>query len=113
MREATNTPITTLKESNASAAETGETLHTTTVARILHLSKLYGRMAKRKPLLKTAHVKSPLEFTQRYVGDFTVKWKKVLCSDETKMELFLAIRLDTMFGAHQTLHITTNTPSSL
>ncbi len=24
---------------------------------------------------------------------------------------FLAIRLDTMFGEHQTLHITTNTPS--
>lgn len=88
MREATKTPMTTLKELKASAAEMGETLHTTTVARVLHQSKLYGRVAKRKPLLKKAHIKSPLEFTQRHVGDSKVNWKKVLWSDETKMELF-------------------------
>ena len=48
VREATKTPMTTLKELQASAAEMGETLHTTTVARVLHQSKLYGR----EPLLK-------------------------------------------------------------
>ena len=35
--------MTTLKEFQASAAEMGETLHTTTVAQVLHQSKLYGR----------------------------------------------------------------------
>ena len=40
VREATKTPMTTLKELQASAAEMGETLHTTTVARVLHQSKL-------------------------------------------------------------------------
>src|SRR4029434_3303293 len=48
VREATKTPMTTLMELQASAAEMGETLHTTTVARALHQSKLYGR----EPLLK-------------------------------------------------------------
>src|SRR4029434_4843941 len=59
VREATKTPMTTLKELQASAAEIGETLHTTTVARVLHQSKLYGRVAKRNPLLKKTHIKSP------------------------------------------------------
>src|SRR4029434_5087862 len=48
VRAATKTPMSTLKELQASAAEMGETLHTTTVARVLHQSKLYGR----EPLLK-------------------------------------------------------------
>ena len=47
VREATKTPMTTQKELKASAAEMGETLHTTTFARVLHQSKLYGR----EPLL--------------------------------------------------------------
>ena len=84
VREATKTPMTTLKELQASAAEMGETLHTTTVARVLHQSKLYGR----EPLLKKTHIKYRLEFAKRHVGDSMVKWKKVLWSDETKVELF-------------------------
>ena len=52
VREATKTPMTTLKELQASATEMGETLHTTTVARVLHQSKLYGR----EPLLKKTHI---------------------------------------------------------
>ena len=35
--------MTTLKEFQASAADMGETLHTTTVAWVLHQSKLHGR----------------------------------------------------------------------
>ena len=65
----------------------GETVHIT-VAWVLHQSKLYGRVAKRKPLLTKAHMKPRLEFTQRHVGDSKVNWKKVLWSDETKIELF-------------------------
>src|SRR4029434_10363380 len=48
VREATKTLMTTLKDLQASAAEMGETLHTTTVAQVLHQSKLYGT----EPLLK-------------------------------------------------------------
>ena len=55
LREATKTPMTTLKELKASAADMGETLHTTTIARVLHQSKLNGSVVKRRPLLKKAH----------------------------------------------------------
>ena len=37
---------------------------------------------------KKTHIKYRLEFAKRHVGDSMVKWKKVLWSDETKMELF-------------------------
>src|SRR4029434_3851052 len=73
VREATKTHMTTLKELQALTAEMGETLHTTTVARVLHQSKLYGRVAKRKPLLKKTHNKSRSEFAKRHVGDSMVK----------------------------------------
>ena len=76
--------MTTLKEFQASAADVGETLHTTTVARVLHQSKLYGR----EPLLKKNHIKYRLWFAKRHVGDSMVKWMKVLWSDETKSEAF-------------------------
>lgn len=88
MREATKTPMTTLKELQASAAETGETVHIATAARVLHRSKLYGRVAMRKPLLKKTHIRSRLEFAKKHVDDSMVKWKKILWSDETKIELF-------------------------
>ena len=53
VREATKTPPITLKELQASAAEMGETLHTTTVAWVLHQSELHGR----EPLVKKTHIK--------------------------------------------------------
>ena len=76
VREATKTPITTLKELQASAAEMGEILHTTTVPPVIHQSKLYGR----GPLLKKTHIKYWLEFAKRHVADSMVKWKKILWS---------------------------------
>ena len=47
MKEETKTPMTPLNELQASAAEMGETLHTT-VAQVLHQSKLYGRQRERQ-----------------------------------------------------------------
>ena len=42
VREATNTPMTTLKESKPSAAELGESLHAVRIVRwVLHQSKLW------------------------------------------------------------------------
>ncbi|MEY6612833.1 hypothetical protein [Listeria monocytogenes] len=45
-------------------------------------------MARRKPLLTENHKKSRLQFATSHVGDTANMWKKVLWSDETKMELF-------------------------
>ena len=70
----------------ASVVQMGETIQATTVSHVLHQLNLYRRPVKRKSLLKKkkkAHMKSHLEFTQRYVGDSKVNWKKVLSSDQT------------------------------
>lgn len=56
----------------------------------LRLWKLYGSATKRKALLKKASIKSHLEFSQRFVWDSNIDWKKVLWSDETKTKQCLA-----------------------
>ena len=88
IREATKRHMVTLEELQRSTAEVGESVHRTTISRVLHKSGLYGRMARRKPLLKVNHKKSHLEFAASHVGDTANMWKKVLWSDETKIELF-------------------------
>ncbi len=88
VRQATKTPLITLNELQRSTAELGESVHRTTISRALHKSGLYGRVARRKPLLKECHKKSRLQFASSHVRDTADKWKKVLWSDETKIELF-------------------------
>ena len=58
VREASKRPMTTLKDLQRSMAEMEETVHVSTIAQVLHKSGLYGRVARRKPFLKKAHVKS-------------------------------------------------------
>lgn len=55
----------------------------------LRLWKLYGSATKRKALLKKASIKSHLEFSQRFVWDSNIDWKKVLWSDETKTKQYV------------------------
>uniref|UniRef100_A0AAZ3NQ26 Tc1-like transposase DDE domain-containing protein n=1 Tax=Oncorhynchus tshawytscha TaxID=74940 RepID=A0AAZ3NQ26_ONCTS len=45
-------------------------------------------MARRKPFLKDIHKKCSLKFATSHLGDTPNMWKKVLWSDETKIELF-------------------------
>ena len=78
----------TLEGLQRSTAEVGESVHRTTISCVLQKSGLYGRVARRKPLLKANHNKSHLEFATSHVGDKANMWKKVLWSDETKIELF-------------------------
>jgi hypothetical protein len=54
----------------------------------LHKSGLYGKVARRKPFLKDIHKKCCLKFATSHLGDTPNIWKKVLWSDETKIELF-------------------------
>lgn len=88
IRDAAKTPTVTLEELQRSTAQVGESVHRTTISRALHKSGLYGRVARRKPLLKESHKKSRLLFARSHVGDTANVWKKVLWSDETKVELF-------------------------
>ncbi|MGL4646725.1 MAG: hypothetical protein ACRCVL_06425, partial [Cetobacterium sp.] len=81
-------PMVTLEELQRTTARVGESVHRTTISRALHKSGLYGRVARRKPLLNESHKKSRLQFGTSHVEDTTSMWKKVLWTDETKIELF-------------------------
>ncbi|MGH0162753.1 UNVERIFIED_CONTAM: hypothetical protein FKN15_064569 [Acipenser sinensis] len=65
VREATKRPMVTLKELERSTAEMGETLHGTTITRTLHKAGLYGRVVRRKPLLKKTPYQIPFGFCQK------------------------------------------------
>lgn len=47
-KETKETPVTPLKEFQASVTDIGETVYTATVGWVLHQAKLYGRVAKKK-----------------------------------------------------------------
>ena len=55
IREAAKRPMITLEELQRSTAQVGESVHRTTISHALHKSGLYGRVARREPLLKQSH----------------------------------------------------------
>ncbi len=61
--------------------EMGESCRKSTITAALHQSGLYGRVARRKPLLSAGHMKARME-------DSKMVTNKMLWSDETKIELF-------------------------
>ena len=85
IREATQRPEVTLTELQSSTAERGVSVHRTTISRTLHRT---GRVARKKPLLSVRNKKARFEFAKRHVGDSLNVWRKVLWSDETKIERF-------------------------
>ncbi|MGH0123931.1 UNVERIFIED_CONTAM: hypothetical protein FKN15_015457 [Acipenser sinensis] len=63
-------------------------VHQSTISRALHNTGLYGRVARKKPLLKKYLLKARLEFVRKHESDPAAMWEKVFWSDETKIELF-------------------------
>ena len=66
VREVTKNPMATLTELQSSMAEIGEPTGRTTISAALHKCRLYGRVAKRKPLLRKRHMTATacLEFAK-------------------------------------------------
>ena len=60
----------------------------TTISAALHQSGLYGRVARRKPLLSRRQHDSPLGVFQKAPKDSQTMRNKILWSDENKNELF-------------------------
>ncbi len=79
VREVKKNPKITVAELQRCIREMGESCRKSTITAALHQSGLYGRVARRKPLLSARHMKawSLLKNTWR-----------ILWSDETKIELF-------------------------
>uniref|UniRef100_A0AAZ3QB32 Transposase n=1 Tax=Oncorhynchus tshawytscha TaxID=74940 RepID=A0AAZ3QB32_ONCTS len=68
--------------------ETGTKVSRATVKRVLDRHNLKGRSARKKPLLKNRHKKAILRFGTAHGDKDHTFWRNVLCSDETKIELF-------------------------
>ena len=85
IRETTKRLKITLKELQSFTAEIGVSVHRTTLSRTLHRAGLYGRLDRKKPLLKEKNKHTHLLFSKRCVGDSPNIRKKVLWSDDTKM----------------------------
>ena len=92
VREVTKTrwsrPMVTLTEIQSSSVKMGEPSRRTTISAALHQSGLYGRVARRKPLLSKTHMKARLKFAKRHLKDSQNMRTKIIWSDETKIELF-------------------------
>ena len=110
IREAAKRPMVTLEELQRSTAQVGESVHRTTLSHALYKLGLYGRVARGKLVLQQSHKKSCLQFATSHVVDTTNMWRKVLWSDETKIEV-LGLNANAMCGGKLKLHITLNTPS--
>ncbi len=80
VREVKKNPKITVAELQRCIREMGESCRKSTITAALHQSGLYGRVARRKPLLSARHMKARMEFAKN-------TWR-ILWSDETKIELF-------------------------
>ena len=78
----------TLTELLRSSVEMAEPLRRTTISAAPYQSGLYGRVAKRKPLLSKRYMIARLEFVKRHLTDSQTMRCKILWSDETKIEVF-------------------------
>ncbi|KAG2465270.1 TCB1 transposase, partial [Polypterus senegalus] len=87
VREVTKNLMVTLSELQRSSVER-EPSRRTTISAAIHQSGLYGTVARWKPLLSKRHMAACLEFAKRHLKDSQIMRKKILWSDETKIELF-------------------------
>ena len=87
VRELTKNPMTTLTERQSSLDKMGEPAGRTTISAALYKSMLCGRVARWKLLLRKRHMTTP-GACKKHLHDTAGTWRKVLCSDETEIELF-------------------------
>ncbi|KAK3571075.1 hypothetical protein QTP86_001326, partial [Hemibagrus guttatus] len=86
--EVTKNPMVTLKQLQHFSVERREPSRRTAISAALHQSGLYGRGARRKPLLSKRHMTARLDFAKTHLKDSHTMRNKILWSDETKTELF-------------------------
>jgi hypothetical protein len=81
----------------------GVSAHRTTLSHTLHRAGLYGRVARKKTLLKEKNKQTHLVFAKRHVGDSP----NIRYSGQMRLKcIFLAIRENATSGANTTPLIT-------
>ncbi len=89
MREVKKNPKITVAELQRCIREMGESCRKSTITAALHQSGLYGRVARRKPLLSARHMNGAAwSLLKKHLKDSKMVTNKILWSDETKIELF-------------------------
>ncbi len=88
VREVKKNPKITVAELQRCIREMGESCRKSTITAALHQLGLYGRVARRKPLLSARHMKACMEFAKKHLKDSKMVTNKIIWSDETKIELF-------------------------
>uniref|UniRef100_UPI00358ED883 C-C motif chemokine 13 n=1 Tax=Myxine glutinosa TaxID=7769 RepID=UPI00358ED883 len=78
-----------MKELHSSLAQMGEPAGKTTVSAFLHKSRLYGRVARQKLLLRKRQMTACQEFAKKHVKDSESMRQKILWFDETKIKFFV------------------------
>ena len=78
VREVTKKPLTTVTELQSSLAEMGEPAIRITISAALHKSRFYGKVARRKPLLRIRYMTEHLEFAKSHVKDSERMRQKIL-----------------------------------
>jgi transposase len=66
----------------------GKSVHSTTISRALRATGMKAVVKKKKPLLTQRHRKLRLEFARKYASYTPADWKRVIWSDETKINRF-------------------------
>ena len=88
MRKVRDQPSTTQEELVNDLKAVGTTVTKRTISNTLHHKGLKSCCLRKVPLLKKAHVQARLKFAKEHLDDPEEAWKKVMWSDETKIELF-------------------------
>lgn len=88
LRRVRNEPRTTRQELVDDLKGSGIAVTKRTITNTLRRNDLKSCRARKVPLLKKMHVKARLKFANEHLGDSDEAWKKVMWSDETKIELF-------------------------
>ncbi len=88
LRMVRDQPRTTREDLINDLRRAGTTVSTVTISNTLHRGELKSCSASKVPLLKPARVQDRLKFAKDHLDDPEKAWKKVMLSDETKIELF-------------------------
>lgn len=88
VRDVSKGPRTTAKTLANDLATSGIIVSKKTITRALHRNQLRGCRPRKTPLLKKRHLQARVKYAQDNLEKDYSYWKRVLWSDETKLELF-------------------------